>query len=473
MPLSDALKITIGLDSVPVTGQGFGTVLVLSASAAFAERVRYYTSAAEVLADPDAGFTTASIEYLAAVAMFSQSSPRPPDRIGIGRLDSLVARIRRIQITGTTDGVYEVALTFMGITKTASFTAAGNTVTEIRDGLEAAIELLEWNDVVRFAGTDVAADSLDIAINVAGADFTMTVNGPGAPDIVIDPTTTDPVGVVTGLTEILAVDATGWYGVVFPGAADVLDYDLAIFTETLEKLCGVMSTGANPVDISKTEDLLSLLQALSLVRCVPCYHSDGAANGRLLASAILANRLVNNPDNTSTIFAFAEIAGVPIDTFADSTATVNTQQTALESKNGNYYGEDGAGGEFYPGTAPGGQWLDLVISRDWLQFRLLERYKAIRKRFTNIGSKVPQTDAGVTIYENATRAQIDRGIEIDHFSAEPAPVYNFPTRATMTDADISNRVLRFNFAVEPAGAIQGVDGTGNIGPITGEVTTAI
>lgn len=475
MPLADALRITIGLDSAPVTAQGFGTVLLLSTTAGFSERVRYYRSAQEVLDDVDAGFSSSSPEYLAAVAMFSQSSPAPPAQIAIGRLSALVARVRRFTITGTTDGVYSVVLTYMGIEKTATFTASSSTATQIRDGLEASIEALTWDGFAAFAGTDVSTDALDVAANVAGAEFTMSVSGPGGPDIVVSATTTAPVTIGTGIAAIMAEDATGWYGIALPGAPEpVLQYDLAVVTESLEKLCAAMCTGAGPVNASSTEDLLFVLKSLSLVRTVPVYHSDGSGNGRWTGAAVLANRLVNSPDNTSTIFAFAELGGVPVDTFGDSAATVTTQQTAIEGKNGNYYGEDGNGGEFYPGTSPGGKFLDLVIARDWLSFRLLERFKALRKNATNRGSKIPYTDVGISLYEAETRAQIDRGLELGHFTADSkAPVYNFPTRATALQADIDARHLRFTFAVEPAGAIQSVEGSGSIGTIVGSVVTSL
>lgn len=463
MPLADALRISIGLDSVPVSSQGMGITLFLSKTAAFSERLRYYSSAQAVLDDPDAGFTTSSPEYLAAQVAFSQRSPRPPSQIAIGRLSTLVARVRQINITGSSDGVYSATLNQRGVEKVATFTAAGNTPVEIRDGLQASIDALQIDDADFVTATAAGVSDISIAADVAGADFTLSVDGPGAPDIQIDAATTEPVGVVAGLGEIMAIDSTGWYAIDFPAAEDALNYDLAVVTETLEKICGVTVTGANPVDPAKTEDLLSRLMALSLVRCVPCYHSDGSGNGRFMSAAILANRLANDPDETSTIFAFAELPLIPVDTFADSTATAESQQTALEGKNGNYYAEDGAGGEFYPGTAPGGQWLDLVITRDWFTFRLLERFKTLRKGATNRGSKVPMTDAGFSLYESEFRAQADIGIQIDHFSAEPPYIVNMPTRATIPTLDITNRVLRFSFNdLQPASAVQGVSLSGDI-----------
>lgn len=476
MPLADALQIRIGLDSAPVTSQGLGTVLVLSATAAFSERLRYYRGAAEVLADPDAGFTSSSPEYLVAVAMFSQDSPTRPEQIAIGRLSTLVARVRQINITGNTDGAYTATFSQRGVEKVATFNASGNSSTEIRDGLLASIDLLEIDGEAFVEADSIpTTDNMTVSALVAGADFTLSVSGPGGPDIEIDASTTAPVTIADGVAAILAEDATGWYGVATAGLLDpVLQYDLAVVTETLEKLCAVWMTGETPVSAASTEDLGYQLAQLGLVRTVPVYHSDGSGSGRWAAAAILANRLVNNPDQTSTIFAFAELGGIPIDSFSDSTATVSTQQTALEGKNVNYYGEDGNGGEFYPGTAPGGQWLDLVISRDWLEFRLLERYKALRKNATNRGSKLPYTDAGISLYEAETRAQIDRGLEIGHFTADSKePVYTFPSRATALQADIDARHLRFEFAVEPAGAIQSVEGTGSIGTITGSVVTPL
>lgn len=60
---------TVNLGSQPVTRAGFGTILILGANAEFDERIRFYNSSAELLADGDANISATDEEYLAAVVL--------------------------------------------------------------------------------------------------------------------------------------------------------------------------------------------------------------------------------------------------------------------------------------------------------------------------------------------------------------------------------------------------------------------
>lgn len=80
MSLANFVNITITADTVGASRAGFGVPLILSATAAFAERIRFYASLAEVAED---FAVTTGPEYLAATALFSQS-PRPTS-VAIGR----------------------------------------------------------------------------------------------------------------------------------------------------------------------------------------------------------------------------------------------------------------------------------------------------------------------------------------------------------------------------------------------------
>src|SRR5688572_21840001 len=77
--LANHVTIVVTADSLSVARQGFGTALILSATAAWAERVRTY----ERLSDVEDDFDTRTPEYRAASALFSQS-PRPTE-VKIGR----------------------------------------------------------------------------------------------------------------------------------------------------------------------------------------------------------------------------------------------------------------------------------------------------------------------------------------------------------------------------------------------------
>lgn len=78
--LSNYVTLQITKDSVGVARAGFGIPLILSATAAFPERVRYYNELGDIEAD---GFAIDEPEYLAAAAMLEQDVH--PPQIAIGR----------------------------------------------------------------------------------------------------------------------------------------------------------------------------------------------------------------------------------------------------------------------------------------------------------------------------------------------------------------------------------------------------
>lgn len=78
MPLSDIATINVSSAGAGVTRAGYGVPLIVSHSAAWAERVRTYTSIDAVEDD----FATNTPEYMAAEAIFSQSPKVSAIRIG-------------------------------------------------------------------------------------------------------------------------------------------------------------------------------------------------------------------------------------------------------------------------------------------------------------------------------------------------------------------------------------------------------
>lgn len=84
MGIENIVTVTVSRVSSQITRQGFGTLLIVGAiHTHFAERLRYYTSAADMLTD---GFLAADAAYKAAVQAFSQEYK--PTRIAVGRIEA-------------------------------------------------------------------------------------------------------------------------------------------------------------------------------------------------------------------------------------------------------------------------------------------------------------------------------------------------------------------------------------------------
>ena len=136
MPISDFVQITISIDSIGIARAGFGVPLVLSATAGWSERVRYYTDLAGVTTD----FAAGTAENRAATALFSQENQ--PTQIAIGRSalpPTQQYTIGQAQVANST--AYHIHVIGAGVTETdATYTSDGSaTAQEIHNGLVTAL----------------------------------------------------------------------------------------------------------------------------------------------------------------------------------------------------------------------------------------------------------------------------------------------------------------------------------------------
>lgn len=81
---STVFDITVNLGAPGVSRAGFGTGLILGDNAGFSERVRFYTSPADLLADGDASIGATDPEYLMAVVLEGNGLKR----FAVGRQDA-------------------------------------------------------------------------------------------------------------------------------------------------------------------------------------------------------------------------------------------------------------------------------------------------------------------------------------------------------------------------------------------------
>lgn len=82
--MSQPIVVNIRRDAPPVSRAGFGTVLVLGSDVDFDERIRFYSSAAEILEDADADLSDTDPQYIEAAAAFGATLR--PQRVALGRI---------------------------------------------------------------------------------------------------------------------------------------------------------------------------------------------------------------------------------------------------------------------------------------------------------------------------------------------------------------------------------------------------
>jgi hypothetical protein len=455
MPIADAIQLAISLQAPPVSAQGFGTLLLLTVDGSLPLNTpSVYTSASAILDDPASGIEATDHAYKAAVDAFAQPNV---SRIAIARIAALQAKEQRVQIDTVSSGgasTWTATLTSQGLVYTAAYVEDGTpTVTEVRNGLKAALEAVTTPGPIPVTLDDDGVDAFGVE-GVVGVDFAIAISNDADGTSTVS-TEAPGVRVSTGAAAVYAVDPSSWYGIALPGAVDAQVFDLAEWVETVRKVHGATATGSGN-KAAAADSLFVKLAAQSFVRTVPIYCDTGDYAGE----AWIANRLAVNPDQQATTWAFVTLPSV---TIGDETTT---EQASIEASGGNYYGELGGLGAAYPGHTPGGQPPDLITTVDWLFFRLTERYQAIFLDASNRGSKVPYTDAGIGIFEAATLAQLQIGEEIGHFVPGSSSV-DAPTLSEVSPADRVARTLRFAFATEPSGAIEKVVVSGSVAiPVT-------
>jgi hypothetical protein len=382
MPLSTHVSITITEDSVGADRPGFGVPLVLSYTPTWVERVRSYSSLAEVAVDFP---STTGPEYLAAQALFSQS-PRP-ETIKIGRgalpptlkhtLTPVVRNSHTYQVTVGGDGVTETVLEY---TSDASATAA-----EIVAGL-----LADANAVVGKNFTATGTDTLILTGDAAGDHFWIEVESED------DWTTTAPdhadPGVATDLAAI-QVEDDSWYALYTMYNSKVYVGAAAAWIEANPKLYSydTNDVSCKSVAVGSADDVGEDLFDLGYDRSFGHYSRK---SGAMRGAAFLGSCLPLDPG--SETWAYKELAG------QEAESLTSTHRTNLDARNLNYYYTVAGVGITWPGKSASGEYIDIIRGLDWLESEMQTDVFEVLAGNT----KIPFTDAGVALIESAVRGTL-------------------------------------------------------------------
>jgi len=435
MALVDHVVITISADSVGVTKPGFGTPLIGSANAGFAERVRSYTALSGIAAD----FAVTSPEYLAASAIFSQN-PKV-QTVKIGRMANQPTQKYTLTPVAANSTDYVVTLAGEGVTTTTvTFTSDGTaTIAEITAGLEPLVNAVVGKN---FTAVDNTTD-LEITADAAGNWFSVEVGDVSLIDTLQDHV--DP-GVAADLTAISAED-DDWYG--FISLYNSEDYAIACGAaiNALRKIYVVATNESAAITaVVSSGDLIDTIKTNAYERVAGFYHpsplafADAAWMGKLFAL-----------DPGAATWKFMTLSGVPVYTMT------GTQRTNLTNKNGNGY-ENAAGVNItFDGKMGDGGFIDNRRSIDWLQVEMeTDIFAALAG-----ANKVPFTDDGVALIEGKMKGVLRRAVRRGVLSGDPAPTTEVPLVADVSAPNKAARTLpamKFNGTL--AGAVHVVNVTG-------------
>ena len=146
----------------------------------------------------------------------------------------------------------------------------------------------------------------------------------------------------------------------------------------------------------------------------------------------------------------------------------STLTTKIMNDNSNYFTQMAGRNITMNGITRGGEWIDLIRGRDWLQNDMqLRIFNLLLMR-----PKIPFTNPGIALVENAMIASLksaqDRGIVApdeydDDGNLVPGFIVSVPNAMSLTPTEKASRVLRHcTFTARIAGAIHAVSVNGTL-----------
>jgi hypothetical protein len=282
--------------------------------------------------------------------------------------------------------------------------------------------------------------------------FEVTTSNAGVLNLSIKDQTTDP-GIATDLGNILAADSD-WYTLLLDSqsAAEVstASTGAAAWVESNKKTLIPQTADAGCLSSSSITDVMYVLKAAGYARTMQAIYTPGLYT-EWHAAAWAGECLPLDPG--SETWAHKALSGVSVYNLTD------TQRSALDGKNGNYYISAGGLALTYPGKTASGEWFDVTRFVDWLQARLRERLIGLLAN----NSKVPFTDAGIALVVAEIRAQLQQGVAVGGLAESPAFTISAPLASDVSSVDRAARTLPdVTFSARLAGAIHAIELTGNI-----------
>lgn len=428
--LSEHVVLTITQDAVGISRAGFGTPLILSCNAPFAERIRYYADLPSLVDD---GFATTSPEYRAARAVLSQSPH--PELVAIGRAVGKPTQTYQVTVsTVANEHTYKLRVKGEGVTDTTvEFTSDANALdAEIAAGLVAAL-----NAVVGKNFTASGASSpISITGDAAGNWFSIESVEPGM--LKVEQTHAEPATALATDLDAIQLENGDWYALVTLYNSDAYVKAAAAWIETQTKIYAADLSNSETVTLADGGgDTADDLQGLAYARTFVCYHPSPAD---MFGAAWLGRVLPLDPG--SETWKFKTLSGV------NPVTTTATHRVNLRAKKANTYQTIAGRNITWEGTTVDGDFIDVTRGIDWLEDDMT---KAVFGALAS-ANKIPYTNAGVALIENEIRGSLNRAIAAGILSDDPEPVLTVPKVANVAAVDKGVRLLP---DVKWSGTLQG------------------
>lgn len=281
----------------------------------------------------------------------------------------------------------------------------------------------------------------------------LTNDGTGTSTLVSEQTAT-PIG---PLMDALILDDPSWYYFASEVKTQGINLDLAAWTEATNggenKQRFIAQSSEVGARTSEPESTGELLKALGYARTAYLYRPDDEQES---AFSWIATVLSADPDVEVSTWAYRRLRG----STPDLTMTL-TERAAMESSFTNFYNQIRGRPGTWKGVACDGEYLDVGITRDWLDARLAEGATNVIVNASYRGSKIPFTDPGIQQVASSARAllftvAINAGhIQkvFDDSGRQVSPDVFAPLRRKVPQADVDAALIRIGYVAHLTNAI--------------------
>lgn len=429
--LDQIVNIVISQATAAIPQAGFGIPLIVGPKGfTNSDVIRYYSSPSALLDD---GFTTSDIEYTYLVEAFEQALS--PTLVGVGKRTTAVAQVDTIAVnTLVTSHAYSFMLNGTLISYTSS---GGDTQQSILTALNTAITTAfptntPTSGVVTGtgAGALLTLTSTEIGLGVSYASFDADLT-----HVALTPNN----GIQDDLTKIINA-SNDWYGLALCSNVVADIKQAAAFIETLEKIY-IAASGDAAINTTSTTDIASVLKGKGYKRTALMYSPASYNLG--MDAAWLGGQLPETPG--ASTWKFKQLVGISPDAFTSASRArlIGTPGVSV-GKSVNIYEAVGGVNITEEGWMVGGQFIDITVGIDWLKSTMQTNIYSLLVN----NPKVPYTDKGVAVVENAVRQTLKQGSDdggtglLDHTSI-------VVTVTPVADIPANTRAAR----ILPAGAI--------------------
>lgn len=415
--IEDIVDVRISLGDRPITQAGFETPLILAAHNVFADATRIYTDADDAVSD---GFAEGSAVHSLLSKMLGGDFAPTSVVVGTRTFAKYVASVASTVAEGD---VVTLNLAVDGNTKSFSYTlAAAEDETDAATALQVAIEA-----DITIGPLVVATDNLDGTIDIAPTAAEALSVGNGTANVVV---TSPSVQTISAAMAAVVADNADWFFIAADSHTEADVLALAAYAEANKKMF-VTSTSDTDAWTSATTDIISQLNVLQYDNTQTL--ASKKADYEFPEGGIIGAMAGITP-GASTLHG-KTLSGV---TLADFTAT---ERAFIQGKKGNVYSRIGGVGFYEQGFQASGRFFDVIRGALYLESRMESDIFALIKRESDLGRKIPYTDAGVGMISSVMSKRLNISVNQGFLAATPAPKVIAPLVASESANDKAARLL--------------------------------